>query len=76
MVYLCGLFVAAAAPIAAAPGYEPSRGNASRGHSRVNYWLVVDNMKIFSRFWKFFHKMKKCFKPKKNAFGVFNSCYL
>ena len=54
MVYLYGLFVAAAAPIAAAPGYEPSRGNASRGHSRVDYWLVVENMKIFSRFLKIF----------------------
>ena len=50
MVY----FVAAAAPIAAAPGYEPSRGNTSRGHSRVDYSLVVDNMKIFSRFLKIF----------------------
>ena len=46
--------VAAAAPVAAAPGQEHSRGNASRVHSRVDYPLVVDNMKIFSRFLKIF----------------------
>ena len=51
--YACVVgLVVVAAPIAAAPGQELSRGNASRGHSRVNYLLVVENMKIFSRFLK------------------------